>query len=128
MSPISKIDLTKFIKKQIAEFRRKQYLWPVIIVYERKTNYYMAVYHGWFFHILFVDSLCQKMPESSIKYLIAHELMHCVEPMLTEREVDMKVIEIGFKEEIISFHEWHNERFRKYKKKDGLTLSEILRT
>lgn len=44
---------------------------------------------------------------------------------MNEREIDLMVIELGYIEGLIAFHEWHNRKYKKYTKKDGLTLKEI---
>lgn len=100
-------------------------VWWVWVYTAHKADYYMAVSQFWPYTFLGVDRVCRKMPDNVIKYLVAHEFAHVQYPRFSEREVDLKLIEMGFKEGVITFHKWHNKKYMKYKKKDGLTLKEI---
>jgi len=113
----------KRIRRIVRSFRPSK---PVLVIEVNKADYYMAVSNYFLLAILFVDKSCRKMPTPAVKALVLHELIHLEDPTLSERGVDLRVIQLGFKEHLISFHRWHNKKFKKYKRKDGLTLDEIL--
>jgi hypothetical protein len=55
---------------------------------------------------------------------LLHEIAH-LKGIRGEREADAFVINQGYVEDLLSFHEEHNKKFKKYKKGEGLTTKEV---
>ena len=117
-----KTRIEHYVKEIKPLFPRVRWVW---VYTTHKTDFYMAVRQVWPYTLVWVDRVCRKMPDNVIKYLIAHEFAHVQYPQYNERDIDIKLIELGFKDDLIAFHKWHNKKYRKYRKKDGLTLSKI---
>lgn len=108
-----------------------------------KSDFYMAVRkkkRG--YYNLYIDNSIAKLQDEVIIGLMAHELSHVVydvklsffEKIINiissvneEREADLMAINHGFGLELLAFHKWHNSKFKKYKKHEGLTTKEIKR-
>lgn len=113
------------INELVKDIRKKHFpgIRYVIIIHQKKTDYYMAQVALPFGRVLYVDRICKKMPADAVKALIVHELAHRL--FDDERACDRKVIELGYANELLSFHDWHNTKFKRYKKSEGLTRKEI---
>lgn len=113
-------------------FKQVQLFFPkakrVFIVKTKKEDFYMAVLDLKIIRFLFVDKVCKKMPEAALRGILAHELAHIQYPTLKEKEIDRKIVELGFKADLIAFHKWHNKRYPRYDKTDDrLTLKQVKR-
>lgn len=77
--------------------------------------------------IILVDKECFKMNKLAITGCLAHELAHMAYPKLNEREIDQKVIDLGYGKELLEFIKYHDKYFENYSKEDGLTRKEVKR-
>ena len=95
--------------------------------------------------IIYVAKSARKMPIEALAGCLAHEMVHLVEdeqknlltfPFTTisgfrrdetesERNIDTQAVNRGFGEHLIAFQKWANQHYKKYSKKDGLTINEI---
>lgn len=114
------------IKEMVKEIRKKHFprIRYVIIIHQRKQDFYMSMLSLPFGGCLLrVDKLCRKMPPNALKATVVHELAH--KTIDDERMCDMEVIRIGYGNELLAFHDWHNKRYKSYKKHEGLTRREV---
>jgi hypothetical protein len=115
-------------------------------VFEKGSDYYMAVQWKFFYYILFIDSEILNFSEPAFKGCLGHELVHILEmeklnvfrrlkevfirkskaeKALEERRTDLSVLQHGLGKELLRFHEEHNREYKSYKKHEGLTKWEI---
>jgi predicted SprT family Zn-dependent metalloprotease len=131
------------IRQLIKEVKKKYFRTLIVfVVFTKKRSYYMAakaIPLG--IGILFVDRSCKKMPSKAIIGILVHEFCHlkkdrywfwnhtqnAVSKQEDERLIDMEVIKLGYGENLLAFHKWHNKKYKRYTKKDGLTASQIER-
>lgn len=105
---------------------------------KKKEDFYMAMLI--FPRLLIIDKSTLKFPVDAFKGCLAHEFAHIsIIKRLSlfekvtyffgildkERSVDLLVLEKGLGNELLAFHNFHEKKFRKYNKKDGLTRKEI---
>lgn len=118
----------KNIRRIVRSIKQKHFtdLRRTLILFEKSTDYYMAITTlPLKFSILYVDVSCKNFNDDVLEALITHEFCHFNED--DERAVDMQVIQLGFGRGLLEFHKHHNKKYKRYKKKDGLTVKEIER-
>jgi len=96
-----------------------------LIFPESKKDYYMQVSRIFFIHMLNVDRSVAKMPKEAMIGCLVHELCHILNWDNNERETDTLVIQRGFGKYLLEFVKYHNSKFEKYTKKEGLSKKEI---
>jgi hypothetical protein len=116
------------------------------LVFDKGSDYYMAVQWKLFYYILFIDAEILRFSEPAFKGCLSHELIHILqmeqlnlfkrikshfnrqsqtEKAEEERRTDLLVIQHGLGKELLQFHEEHNRKYKSYKRHEGLTKFEI---
>lgn len=97
------------------------------IFYTKSDDLFMATLKFPFFYVLLVDKEVLNMNDRAITGCLVHELCHIENWNLSERDIDLMVINKGYGWELYEFLKYHDSIYEKYNKKDGLTKKEILK-
>lgn len=121
MTPSEIRDLVKSTKKEV--FPRIK---SVFVVFRyRKSDFFMSVVDFPLLAIIFVHKSVFQMNQLAIKGCILHELAHVAYPKLDERNIDRKVVELGYAKELYELVKHHDSERKAYTKEDGLTKREL---
>lgn len=101
-------------------------LFPIIL-FVKRDDFFMATAAIPIFPILLVDREVFKMNDDAITGCLLHELCHMAYPWRSERRIDQTVINIGYGRHLYEFYKYHDHKYERYTKKDGLTKKEILK-
>lgn len=118
------------IKELIYQLKRKVFpgMKRVIVSFNTsKADYFMVTLDIPFLPAwITVHKSVFKMNESAILGCIMHELVHIAFPKIKEeREIDKKVVELGYAKELYELVKFHDSKREKYTKGDGLTKREL---
>ncbi len=128
--------LNLVIKKGFPELK-----WYFINLHlSKSSDFFMATRGIFILHQIIIDKELKKCSDEIIIGCFAHELSHILKDSLfdtikmahnekylieRERENDLEVIRRGFGSELLKFIQYHNSKYKNYKKEDGLTEKEI---